>query len=69
MEHYDLENYLRESESLDVVPSYDGQKLDLRGDQIVETDLLAELPWIAVSEQVHGGLPPKNGSNKVKSMV
>lgn len=62
VDHYTLEADLK-SQNLDIAPAYDGLQVNL-SDSIRETDLLAEVAWVAVSEvngTVHDG--------KVKSMV
>lgn len=68
MEHYELERTLKETESLDIRPAYDGEQLTISTTEIRETDLLRDVKWIAVSEQVHGHIPQGN-DEKVKSMV
>lgn len=67
VDHYDLEKSLKKSETLDIVPAFDGQQIRLDSAMIEEIDLLREVQWIAVSEQERGSIP--DGSGKVKSMV
>lgn len=68
VDHYDLERSLRETQQLDISPAYDGQRLIFSKDGIKEDDLLHDVKWVAVSEQVHGTLP-KSTSGPTKSMV
>lgn len=68
VDHYDLEQSLKETQKLDISPAYDGQKLIFSKDSIREEDLLNDVKWIAVSEQVNGKLPDRRDT-PAKSMV
>lgn len=64
VDHYKLEKELQ-SEELWIAPAYDGLQLRL-SDDVTETDLFKEVPWMAVSEREG---KDEAGSGKVKSMV
>lgn len=68
IDHYELERRLQSNEKSYIAPAYDGQQLFFSKDRIREVDLLAEVPWLAVSEQLHKKIPDGNDKD-VKDMI